>query len=427
MRYMKLLFLTLCIAGMAAFAQADEFDESWGMDELTNPVNEAPPPAREAPAPVREAPAAQHARPRGAEKPKVAFYFVGEEPREGVFRPLGGQITKAVVESGDYVAVDRTAALRTLLSSERDYQMSGAVDEDQMASLGKEWGVKYVISIEITRSIDAFYIEAKMVNVEGSYIAKMGNFETKFRSSADVTATAEKLVADLLGSPGKHSGRAARKAEKTEKNERDDKPADKKMMIGLRLAPTFTTLSEEVFTWDDGGLYAISGDGLGADIGLAISYPILKRLRLNAEVSYSHRGFILTGRDEFQVYGYGNGSSSESSLAIPVTLMLIFNEPKPYSLYAEAGMQVDATLSNDYLAPYLRWDDGLQDYIPDMFRWSYRSSSEFGIVFGVGITFNLWKFTSYLGYRAVFGLTPFDNGDFSNALIRQSFGVSILY
>jgi len=182
-----------------------------------------------------------------------------------------------------------------------------------------------------------------------------------------------------------------------------------------------------VFTWDDGGLYAISGDGLGADIGLAISYPILKRLRLNAEVSYSHRGFILTGRDEFQVYGYGNGSSSESSLAIPVTLMLIFNEPKPYSLYAEAGMQVDATLSNDYLAPYLRWDDGLQDYIPDMFRWSYRSSSEFGIVFGVGITFNLWKFTSYLGYRAVFGLTPFDNGDFSNALIRQSFGVSILY
>ncbi|MDR0330385.1 MAG: hypothetical protein LBH93_01565, partial [Chitinispirillales bacterium] len=41
-------------------------------------------------------------------KEKVAFYFSGEEPKAGVYAPFSGFITMAIVNSGTYVAVDRT-------------------------------------------------------------------------------------------------------------------------------------------------------------------------------------------------------------------------------------------------------------------------------------------------------------------------------
>ena len=417
MRCLRLFFLILCVAGMAVFAQDDEFDVSHDS------------------APVRESGA-----PRSPSdgKPRVAFYFVGEEPREGVFRPLGGQITKAVVESGEYIAVDRTAALRTLLSSERDYQMSGAVDEDQMAALGKEWGVKYVISIEITKSIDAFYIEAKMVDVEGSYIAKMGHVETKFRSSVDVTAAAEKLVADLLGAPQKSSGRRAA-AQKTEKEDGDSKPAVKKMRYGLRLAPTFRILSEKEMIlweyadppWGETSPYSLLGDGLGVDVGLVMSYSLLNRLHLNAEANYSYSNFQLTEKRVPNIHWYEHGT--ESGLSVPITLQYVFNEPKPYSIYAEIGVQMDITFSNSYIdpaGPTMFWNDyDLEDQYYDwkIREYIWRASAEVGVVVGAGLTFNMWKLTSYAGYRAVIGLTPFDKWDDSHALIRHSFGISILY
>jgi hypothetical protein len=50
-----------------------------------------------------------------------------------------------------------------------------------------------------------------MVDVEGAYIANMGNFESKLRNSQDVNNAAEKIIADLLGSS---SGKKSKKKNK---------------------------------------------------------------------------------------------------------------------------------------------------------------------------------------------------------------------
>lgn len=135
----------------------------------------------------------------GAELPRIAFYFYGEEPRTGVFRPLGGEITKAIVRSGNYIAIDRTDAVRELIVGEQLYQRSGAVDENQVSAFGKQWGVRYVISLEISPALDGnFFIEAKMVDVEGAFIARMGTVTTRLDRQRDLDRAATRIIRDLL-------------------------------------------------------------------------------------------------------------------------------------------------------------------------------------------------------------------------------------
>ncbi|MDR2728754.1 MAG: hypothetical protein LBB56_06430 [Chitinispirillales bacterium] len=138
-------------------------------------------------------------------KPRIAFYFYGEEPKAGVFKPLGVEITKAIVMSGEYIAIDRTDAVRELITQEQLYQRSGSVDESQVSAFGKQWGVKYVITMEISRARTegSLYIEARMVDVEGAYIAKMGTVTNRLESDKDLYVAANRIIDELLESPAK--------------------------------------------------------------------------------------------------------------------------------------------------------------------------------------------------------------------------------
>jgi hypothetical protein len=294
--------------------------------------------------------------------------------------------------------------------------MSGAVDEGQMSELGKEWGVKYVISIEVTRSIDGFYIEARMVDVEGAYIANMGNFESKLRNSQDVNAAAEKIVADLLGKPaagGKGGKRAAAPAPSTDsapkeaKEKADDDFTKKKMMLGAGFALTYPHLSKDgghmIQSLDDGAwhIFYVYGGGSGISTGLAVSYPITRKLRAGAEINYATSTMDLTEIFD-DVYYYDN---VEHTLSIPLTLMYNTINPKPVSPFIELGLQSDVILSSTY---------------------GYRGPSDLGIIMGAGVTFEMF-ITAYLGYRCIYNFTKFDRDGYSNTIINHVIGLRILY
>jgi TolB-like protein len=273
----------------------------------------------------------------------VAFYFVGEEPKEGVFRPLGGQITAAIVRSGEYIAVDRTSELRRLLSDERKYQMSGAVDENQMSELGKEWGVKYVISIEVTKSMDGFYIEARMVDVEGSYIAKMGNVESKLRNSQDVNDAAEKIVSDLLGEAKRARGSKVGTAGR----------GKGKMGVAVGVGIFYVETYDDYYGYDEPWTTG------GFDIAFSTDFPFFAdNLSLNGEIRLS------IGAEVFIV-------------SIPLLFNYSFADLAGLPLYVQAGIQPLYDIGYDF---------------------------DFGLAFGGGFVFNPGRTKIYVGYRGTFGV-----------------------
>ncbi|MDR0331045.1 MAG: fibrobacter succinogenes major paralogous domain-containing protein [Chitinispirillales bacterium] len=136
-----------------------------------------------------------------AGKEKVAFYFSGNEPKAGIYKPLSGFITMAIVNSGTYIAIDRTQYVLDLIAKEQTYQRTGAVDDAKISELGKQWEVKYVIAIEASKSIDGFYLEAKMVDVEKAYVAKMGAATSRLADDNDLKAATSQII-ELLGIGG---------------------------------------------------------------------------------------------------------------------------------------------------------------------------------------------------------------------------------
>jgi uncharacterized protein (TIGR02145 family) len=123
----------------------------------------------------------------GQEKQRIAFIFVGEEPKKGIFKPFSSQMQMATMKK--YATEDRTAEFRKLAVEGNESQVYKAVSQ---------WGVKYVIFIEISEAIEGYYLEAKMMNVENSEIVKISIAESKLENSKEVSIAAQEIVAGLL-------------------------------------------------------------------------------------------------------------------------------------------------------------------------------------------------------------------------------------
>jgi hypothetical protein len=230
----------------------------------------------------------------------------------------------------------------------------------------------------------------------------MGNFESRLRTSADVTAAAEKIVDDLLGKPimakkGKGDKKAASKKQEGEKSDEPKQP--KRLLTGAEFSLTFPYLSKvegghlihHDNTWYDFYLY---GSGSGFNVGLAASYPVTERFRMGAEVKYATRSMDMT---QIGSQGYNTYDNVEHALNIPLTLMFNFIKPKPFSPYLEAGYQTSIIFSSGY---------------------AWREMTDLGIVAGAGVTLKM-VVTAYLGYRCVYNFTKFDDEGYSNSIVSH--------
>jgi len=121
----------------------------------------------------------------GQEKQKIAFVFLGEEPKKGIFKPLSSQMQMATMKK--YVAEERTAEFRKL-----------AEEGNEAYKAVSQWGVKYIIIIEMSEAIEGYYLDAKMMDVGNYEIVKMSSTESKFENSKDVSDVAQKIIAGLL-------------------------------------------------------------------------------------------------------------------------------------------------------------------------------------------------------------------------------------
>ncbi|MDR1345297.1 MAG: SUMF1/EgtB/PvdO family nonheme iron enzyme [Bacteroidales bacterium] len=99
-------------------------------------------------------------------KARVAVYVTGEAGDGETNKILGIKLVSAITKSAQYAAVERTDAFLKQLRSEQDYQSSGNVDDDQLAALGKQFGVQYVCAAKVSRAYGSKALTISLIDVE---------------------------------------------------------------------------------------------------------------------------------------------------------------------------------------------------------------------------------------------------------------------
>lgn len=131
-------------------------------------------------------------------KQKVAVYVTGEvEP--GQKKVIGSKMVSSITRSDSYVAVERTADFLSALTKEQDYQMSGAVSDNQIVKLGQQFGVRYVLVADISEVYESMFISARMIDVQTGQITGAAEADSVVNSMEGLIDLSDMVISELLG------------------------------------------------------------------------------------------------------------------------------------------------------------------------------------------------------------------------------------
>jgi len=135
---------------------------------------------------------------------KVVVEAVGAEPiqKQGTLKILETKVQEAFVKDGRYTAVTRDEAVRKRIDKEHVYQRSGAVDDRQIAELGRESGARYLCAVTSSQVLESFMLEAKLVDIETANIIGLASTPCDLVSVGDLVAAGGELVRQLLDPNG---------------------------------------------------------------------------------------------------------------------------------------------------------------------------------------------------------------------------------
>lgn len=131
-----------------------------------------------------------------AQQKKVAVYVMGED--EGVNKVLGSKLVSAIARSEEYSAIERTTAFLAELSKEQTYQRTGAVDDDEISRLGKQFGVQYVCVAAVIEAFDEKYLSARLINVESAQVERSASSSGAILSMESLVSAANTVSENLL-------------------------------------------------------------------------------------------------------------------------------------------------------------------------------------------------------------------------------------
>lgn len=135
-------------------------------------------------------------------KKKVAVYMTGTTSDAAYKKVIGAKLVNAITESGEYVAVERTADFLAALSAENDYQTSGEVRDSQIARLGQKFGVRYVVVADASELFDEYFIAARLINVETALVERAFDINGPADSMAQLVSLSQKVAKGLLNVSG---------------------------------------------------------------------------------------------------------------------------------------------------------------------------------------------------------------------------------
>ena len=129
---------------------------------------------------------------------KVAIYITGDI-NPAYKKVIGAKMVSTITSSNQFVAVERTADFLATLSKEQDYQVSGVVSNDQIAKLGEQFGVQYVITADASTVFESIFVSARMINVESAQIIASTECESKVNSMESLMQLAIDISESFTG------------------------------------------------------------------------------------------------------------------------------------------------------------------------------------------------------------------------------------
>jgi hypothetical protein len=130
-------------------------------------------------------------------KQKVAVYVTGDADN-GTKKVIGAKLVSAITRDDGYAAVERTADFLAELSKEQSYQLSGAVADNQIVALGRQFGVRFVCVAEVSSIYGATFVSARMINVETAVVTATAERDKEVNGMADLTELAEDTAEGLI-------------------------------------------------------------------------------------------------------------------------------------------------------------------------------------------------------------------------------------
>ena len=130
-----------------------------------------------------------------AQQKKVAVYVTGQQT--GINKVLGDQLVAAFAKSGKYIAIERTASFLAELGKEQNYQRTGAVDDNELSRLGKQFGVQLVCVADVSDVFGEKYVSARLIDVETAEVVNTSNTTSKLTDMQELLLVTEKLTKDL--------------------------------------------------------------------------------------------------------------------------------------------------------------------------------------------------------------------------------------
>lgn len=143
---------------------------------------------------------------------KVAVY-VSRTGNRDVDIILADQLVAGFAQSGRYFAIERTQGFLNKLGEEQNYQRTGAVDDNELSRLGKQFGVQYVCIAKTSQLFGDYFISARLIDVETATVVNSHNIEGAYLSNSYAVLSVAKEIATKLSGRTVDEERAFQAAE----------------------------------------------------------------------------------------------------------------------------------------------------------------------------------------------------------------------
>ncbi|MDR0331509.1 MAG: CsgG/HfaB family protein [Chitinispirillales bacterium] len=131
---------------------------------------------------------------KGAEK--IAVYVTGVK-NVNESKAFGTEMLYELVRDGMYRAVERSNAFVAEIAREQAKQHSGAIDDNQILALGKQFGTRFVCIADVRKALGTTLVSARVINVETAVVVAIGVTEPKVSSLDGLSAAAAAVVNEI--------------------------------------------------------------------------------------------------------------------------------------------------------------------------------------------------------------------------------------
>lgn len=130
-------------------------------------------------------------------KKKVAVYVTGDADK-GTKKVISSKLITGITRSRSFTVLERNAAFLAALDEEYGKMLSGDVRDDQIAKLGQQFGVKYVLVADVSEVYESMFVSARMIDVVTAQIINSAEASGYVESMEALTQLTENLIAALI-------------------------------------------------------------------------------------------------------------------------------------------------------------------------------------------------------------------------------------